>query len=269
MNDSIQDAARRILDNLRRTHQGNMTFVPAQEAEFGHLDLEHYRRLRAALEKQGFRHLCDLEILEVTNAPGTLLARTFIRALASADGAIAAEYYQVRPRLGRLLQLLLKGLLNGRWLAAPRMALAQLSTKHCCGFDTELSDGTFITTSNAQAAGLLSLPASVQSEFFPYGTGVAFLLQRHREKLAAALAATPGVRAVPVRTQADLLATQARLKQKKDAHRAALNWVSREEMQRFAGNRELAEAVYAEVQRQLATLPPAAPADGEGTATGA
>lgn len=251
MNDSIQDAARRILDSMRRNYQGSMTFVPAQEAEFAHLDLAYYRRLRAALEKLGFRHLCDLEILEVTNAPGTLIARTFLRAMASVDGVIAAEYYQVRPRLGRLLQLLVKGLLNLRWIATPRMVLGNLSTKHCCGFETELSDGTFITTSNAQAAAMMSLPASVQAEFFPYGTGVAQLLQRHRDKVAAALQATPGLRAVPVRTQADLMACQARLKQKKDAHRAALNWVSREEVQRFAGNPELAEAVYAEVQRQL------------------
>lgn len=258
MNDSIQDAARRIIETMRRNAQGSMTFVPAQAAEFSHLDIDYYERLGAALEKLGFRHLCDLEILEVTNAPGTLIARTFVRNLASVDGAIAAEYYQIRPRLRRLMQLLVKGLLNLRWSATPRMVLGNLSTRHCCGFETELSDGAFITTSNAQAAAMMSLPASIQAEFFPYGTGVAQLLQRHKDKLAAALQATPGLCPVPVRTQADLMACNARLKQKKDAHRAALNWVSREEMARFSSNPELAEAVYAEVQRQLGLQAPAA-----------
>lgn len=252
MNDSIQQAAQRILATLKQTYSGPYTYRAVNEADFRHLDLKAYRDFQALHESLGYRHLRDVEIAEVSDSPTTLIARTFIRTMVSADGGIVADYYQVKPRMDRLLRMTGRGLMNGRWLDTPRFFFRTLKTKHCTGYESELDNGDVVTTSNAEAAGSISLPPTIQSEFHPYGTAPAILALQQKKRLAAWLAAHPGVRIRPVKSADELMTMQVRIKQQKDAHRTAVSWVTQGELEKMSsGNPQLAEAVYAEVQRQL------------------
>ncbi len=252
MTDSIQQSAQQIITSLKRTYGAPSTRRPARESDFGHLDLRAYRDFQTYHETQGFRVLWDFELMEVSDSPTTLIARTFIRAMVSADGTIVAYYYQVRPRLDRLLRQLGRGLLNGRWIATPRFFLKTLRTRHCNDYESECSDGRFNTTSNAQSAGSISSPPTVDSVFHPYGTPPALLLAGHKERLAAWVAAHPGDSIRVVSSLSDLQAMQTRLREQKNAHRVAVSWVTESELVKMSGgNPAVAEAVYAEVQRQL------------------
>ncbi|WP_266171315.1 hypothetical protein [Dyella subtropica] len=252
MSDSNQQAAQRIIASMRRSYGSEFTYLEVKEGDFTHLDLRAYRDFQIRHEAQGFRHLRDVEIAELTASPTTLLARTFIRSMVSADGGIVADYYQVKPRMARLMRLLLRGLGNGRWLDSPKFFLRTLKTKHCTGYESELSNGDFITTSNAESAGKLSLPPSIDSEFHPYGTLPAVLASRQLQRLKARLAAAPDLHPCPVRTAEDLMQMQRRLKQQKNAYRAAVNWVTQAELEKMSpGNPQLAAVIYEEVRRQL------------------
>lgn len=252
MTSSIQQAAQRIIASMQRAYGGGSTYLDAKEADFTHLDLRAYRDFQGEHEAQDFRHLRDFEIAEISNSPTTLIARTFIRAMVSPDGDAVVEYYQVKPRMGRLVRKLLRGLANGRWLDTPRFFFRTLKTKHCVGYESELSNGDFITTSNAESAGKLSLPPTIDSEFHPYGTSPAVLTRRHRERLSARSAVTHDLRPRVVRTVEDLLRMQHRLKQQKDAYRATVKWVTQAELEKLSpGNPRLAASVYEEVRRQL------------------
>ncbi|GLQ95568.1 hypothetical protein [Dyella acidisoli] len=252
MTNSIQQAAQSIIASMQRAYGGESTLLDADESHFRHLDLRFYRDFQGQHEAQGFRHLRDVEVAEISNSPTTFVARTFIRSMVSADGGTVAYYYQVKPRMGRLIRHLLRGLKNGRWLDTPRFFLRTLKTKHCTDYESELSNGHFITTSNAQSAGNLSLPSTIDSEFHPYGTSPVVVANRHRQRLDAYFASAPDVRPRLVRTVEDLTQMQRRIKAQKNAYRAAVKWVTQADLERMSlGNPLLAEAVYEEIRRQL------------------
>lgn len=249
MND-IQDVAKRIVDNLRQQYSAPTNFVPVKASEMKHLDLAAYNSAGAAFERHGFHFIADLEIPEVTNAPNTTIARTMIRFYVSDDG-ICGTYYQIKPRIDRLLKLLFKGIINFRWIAAPRFFLKSLSTKHCIGFESELSDGSYINTSNAEAAGMISNPPSIDAQFFPYDTKLNRLLKHQRKRLQTKLL-QPSITATPLMTLDHVLQMEQRQKAEKNAYRATVGWVSQAELLAMAGNNaEIADAVFAEVKKLL------------------
>lgn len=257
MTDPIQQSAQHIIASMRRNFGATPTTRSAREEDFGHLDLRAYREFRSRHEALGFRFLWDFELAEVSDSPTTFVARTFIRAMVSADATIVAYYYQVRPRLDRLCRQLLRGLLNRRWIDAPRFFLRTLRTRHCSDYESECSDGSFITTSNAQSAGSISSPPTVSSEFHAYGTATEVLLDSQKRRLAGWAAAHPDGDLCRVTSLDGLRAMQARLKQQKNAHRMAVSWVTKAELVKMSGgNPALAEAVFAEVQRQLREATP-------------
>lgn len=252
MNDSVRRAAQRILASMQNAFGGDSTYLPVNEQEFRHLDLRAYRQFQVQHEAKDFRHLCDYEIAEISASPTTLLARTYIRSMVSAQGAMVADYYQVKPRLGRLSRMLLRGLGNGRWIDAPRFFLRTLKTKHCISYTTELSNEHFITTSNAESAAKIGSPPTIDSEFHPYGTPAQVVMERHMARLKDRLEAEPQLRPILLRNEEEFQQRRRRLKRQKDAYRAAVNWVSKEELEKMSsGNPGLAAAVYEEVRRQL------------------
>lgn len=251
MSDSVRRAAQRILASMQATYGGESTYLPADEQEFRHLDLHAYRQFQAQHEAKDFRYLCDTEIAEISASPTTLVARTYIRSMMSAHGAILAEYYQVKPRIGRLSRMLLRGLGNGRWIDTPRFVFRTLKTKHCISYTTELSNEHFITTSNAESAGKIGSPPTIDSEFHPYGTPAQVVMERHLARLKSRLEAEPQLRPLLLRDEEELLRRRRRMKRQKDVYRAAVNWVSKEELEKMSSSPGLAAAVYEEVRRQL------------------
>jgi hypothetical protein len=97
----------------------------------------------------------------------------------------------------------------------------------------------------------MSLPSSVDAKFFGYDTTLAEVRSAHEARLAAAVRRV-GVSATKMSSDEDARAMQARLKQVKDAHRLASNWITRNELVTLAGgNTELADAVFEEIQKLL------------------
>lgn len=140
-------------------------------------------------------------------------------------------------------------MVNLRWIAATRMALSTARTRHCVSFETEFSDAGFVVTSNAQGAAMLSQPPTFDVRFHPYRTAPADLLADHKARVAARLAAHADARIVPVADVRGMLAQQRRVAELKSAWRAAQNWISREELGKMADNPNVADAVFAELQK--------------------
>jgi len=251
MNESIRNAARSILQSMRRAYGAPLTRVPAREADFPHLDLAAYRRFAADMQARGYVFLYDYAVREINESPTSLIAPTLLRAYASPDGAIVATCYQRSARWDRLRAKLWQGLLNGRWIDAPKMFFRAGRTLHCIEFSSSFADG-FVSTSNAQGAESIGMPASLDRKFFPYGTPLSVLLAEHQARLAAAAQRRGGQAPVPVRGVGELLVHADRESQIKSAHRAAIGWVTREELLKLSGNKpQLADAIYAEVRALL------------------
>jgi hypothetical protein len=252
MSESTAKAARHIVELMQTSYSETHTVVPVSETDFPHLNLLTYRSFLADMEARGFRHVADLEILEVSRSTTTLLARTMIRSMISEDGCIVSNYYQVKPRICRRMKLLAKGLLNRRFIDAPHNFINGMRTRHCADFETEFDDRSFLTTSNAQAAALISAPPTIETHYFPYGTSSSVLLDAHRRRLDEILHTRSGVKPIALSCASDLLQMQKRQRLQKMAHRASIQWVTQTELQGMsAGNPHLGDEVFAEVQKLL------------------
>jgi len=248
MPNSYRNEAKKILHSLR-TLVAPQTIVETDASSFTHLNLDYYEHVQKKLTGYGFKFLADLEILEVSNSPSVLFKPTFIRTYASQDGSIAAAHYQLVPRMDRLIPVLLKGIFNFRWIAAPAFFIQQLPIRNYFDFDSEFDNGQFLITTNASESGNLSQPNAIQSSYFPRATPLDDILKDHLTKLKNCL--TSGARAIPVHSLADSREMHNRLKQLKDAYRLSIDMISHSELRKLGSNTELSEAIFAEIQQLI------------------
>lgn len=252
MNPAIEQTARNILQTLQRTYGKPLTRIAAAEADFPKLDLAGYRDIRAALEAAGFTYLRDYAVPEINDSPTTLLAPTMLRAFTARDGGMVATYYQKRPRWNRLWSKLWTGIGNLRLIDAPRMFFKTSQAHDCVEFNSEFADGGFVSTSNAEGAESIGMPASLDRKFHPYNTPMETVLADHRARLAAAMQKRGGAAPLPVRSFADLEAQLERENLRKREHRASIGWVTHAELLKMCGGKQaLADAVFAEIRTQL------------------
>ncbi|MEP7002341.1 MAG: hypothetical protein ABI969_17765 [bacterium] len=244
---SRREHAERIVAKMKALYSQPDTTVLVEESQFPQLDLAAYRQFRHALEAIGYRFLGDYEMINVSNTPDSVMARTMIRCMLSADGETCAAHYQAHPRMERVLSNLFVGVLNLRLIDAPLGFLRMLKPKLVYDFMSEVVDN-HLTTSNAEAAGTISSPASVDRKFFAYDTSLDVVRSAHKARLAAAVARA-GSKPTVVATYADWEAMQSRLRLQKAAHRAAVGWITRDELRAMSpGNQTIADEIFEEVQ---------------------
>lgn len=247
---TAKDAAQKIIDIMKQTYRP-YTYLVVNSKDFIHLDIKRYDIQSDILNKESFSGLLDIEILEITNQPHSFIARTFIRTMVSNDETIASEYYQVQPRLNKLALNLLKGILNFRLLSASMFFLKSLKRKHCYGFETELNDGSFIITSNAEDTSKISSPSTIDCVFYTFDTPVDYILARHRERIAKKISDNSSLACLLIKTKENFLDMQHRLQAQKISHRLSVDLITRAELDGLSDSKVLAEDVYVEVQKKL------------------
>lgn len=128
-------------------------------ADFPSLDCDFYDQTQAALESLDFRLLGDRENLTLTRAFPKL--RTFVRAMVSAEEIISSYHYHIQaitPKATRDIQTI------ELW--------------------SELSDGTFLTTSNSLQNAPGTTNPGIDCKRHSAATSPDELLRDHRERLA-------------------------------------------------------------------------------------
>ena len=154
-------------------------------AEFP-LDQEFYDQTQAALESLGFRLLGDRENLTLTRAFPKL--RTFVRAMVSGDGTISSFHYHLQS-------------------VTPKRTLNIQTIE----LGSELSDGTFLTTTNSLQSAPGTTTPGVDCKRHAAATSPDELLRDHRERLDTALAARPSLAVTRTASREDDLQFQWRM----------------------------------------------------------
>ncbi len=196
MRAAVRRGARQTVEMNRALYSGSHEFAAVSAADFGRLDLAFYDRMRSLLEAEGFRYLGDVEDLTITRQSPSL--RTFIRAMSGDRGEVMASFYHVKAR-GWM------ALLQGVGLIPRRLKMLDL--------ESELSDGSWVITANALHLDTTPAPESMDLERLPVRTPAPELLARHRQRLRAALAERPELRARRVDSLNEALAAQDRMQQ--------------------------------------------------------
>jgi len=200
-------------------------YGPASPRNFPHLDLTFYDRCEHELQQLGFRSLGDWENLTVSRASTSAVAfkRTFLRLAVSRDGLVAAALYHARPRLA--LRLMLSVLGN------------QTFFKNC-EFETEYSDGSFLVTTNSNAASTLRIPPAMIVDNRPHSTAIATLSGLHRQRMNAYTSLVPSIRPSTYHNADDVLASQHRQQALRSAYRKQIRGISRQELAELSRMRD-------------------------------
>jgi hypothetical protein len=213
--DEYEKSAAQLLASIEATYVPTHQYVPADPAQFRHLDLQFYDRALAELQASGYRLAGDVEDLTISYAPHNIMKRVMIRTMLSRDGTVMAAAYD--PKL--------------KWIWRILLTILRLKPKPVLDFETEFDDGGFFVTSNAQAAAAMQPPPLICTEYFPAGTPACILQAFHTEGVQA-YAALTGASPRTIASHAELVEAQNRMNAIKSAHRNELGGIAREELER-------------------------------------
>ncbi|MEO6436544.1 MAG: hypothetical protein ABIP55_12405 [Tepidisphaeraceae bacterium] len=212
------DAADQILTTQKALYSGLHEFRQADPREFRGADLAFYDNTQKYLERQGFRALGDVE--DVTATREFPQMRSFLRVLSGDAGAVTAAVYHVNLRgLFRLMQF---------FGAVPK----QLKI---IDLETELSDGTFLVTCNFKGADTTGPVPRITRFQYSSETTAEELLRLHREQVEQARRRDAAVVPVLARTLEEVLASQNRLQEIKNAHKQKMGFMDSKELESIAG----------------------------------
>ncbi len=225
---STRQAAKKVAQSVEALCETHYEYAAVNAQDFSHLDLAWYAASQRLLEGHGFALLGDEENLTFQRtSKGN---RTLLRTMLGHDGTWLAYLYHFK-------------------LATPVRSFAAGGLK-ALELQTHFADGTFVTTSNAEAAGKLDSPPGVDALRLPANTPFESILAAHNQRVAASLTNHPGVAAGRMSCLEDVHRVQNVPQQIKAAYRRNTG-ITKAELQRMAGGRlrpEQIEALHAEVE---------------------
>jgi len=219
----------KVVERVGALCESQFEYAPVNAREFGHLDLGWYDASQRWLEERGFGWLGDEENLTFRRtSKGN---RTLLRTMLGRDGIWITYLYHFKPA----------GL--ARALAANGFRILELQT--------QFANGTFVCTSNAEAAGQLDSPPGVDALRLPANSSLDAIVESHAQRVSAALADKPGVAALRMGGLEDIHRAQNVLQGIKAAFRRDVG-ITKQELERLAGNRlgaQQIDALYSEVEK--------------------
>ena len=170
---AVRRGAQRAVDDHEALYSGTHQYVGVDAAAYPRLDLRFYDALRDFLRAEGFEYAGDVENLTLTGQMPHM--RTFIRAMSGDRGAVIAGFYHVVVRGWQA---------PFQWIGLIPRRLQVLD------LETELSDGTWVVTTNTLNVDTTPLQENLRVLRMPLRTSYPEVLQAHRDRLRDVLAET-------------------------------------------------------------------------------
>jgi hypothetical protein len=200
-------AGRKVAELCVEEHE----FATVDARQFKHLDFAFYEQSQRLLETHGYRFLADREDLTFRRNNGL---RIPLRVMVSREGVTAAGIYHLRQRW------------YWRFLGLKDAKVLDLESK--------FSNGVWVITTNAQAAGALDQPPGVDAIHLSVDTCFETLIESHGKRVASFLNRHPGVEPARMETLEDVHRMQAELLKAKAEHRRRTG-LTKPELQRISG----------------------------------
>jgi hypothetical protein len=221
------EAAEQVASEFGKLCVGQYEYAPADARKFGHLDLAWLNRAQENLDNLGFPFLQDTENLTLSR--GSSGPKTFLRMHLGRQGTAMAALYHFKP--GLLLRLI--GAKQAR----------------VCDVETEFSNGQWVCTGNAEAAGALQSPPGVDTLQLPASTPIDAVVQAHDTRVKKFMAQNPAAQCKRMSGIEDILRAQNRLQEIKAAFRRG-HGISKAELEKIAGMKDPnLDLIQAEAQR--------------------
>ncbi len=193
--------AEELLDSVRLSYSAEHEYVEVYSGDFKFLDLKYYDKTSDTLSGLNFRYLGDMEDRTLSKAWPKL--RTFFRSMISHDGVIQAFFYHMTA--------------VGWWRI--QVWLGLLKSTKALDFETEFTDGCFISTTNAIIASAMTQPPEIKREYYSPKMSAEDLLEIHKQRVRSYLGDTTGIACVRINSLEEAIISQRRGDVLKAAHR--------------------------------------------------
>jgi hypothetical protein len=210
-------AAKRLQKTLQMAYPDKHRYQVVNPAHYPHVDLQFYEDNENLLTAKGFIKLGDYTVVSLnfqTSAP------TFIRALVSRDKTVLAGIYQ--------------------FLTNP--AYAAPYSEKILDYETELSDGHFIITTNAGIARNLSSPEPIMTLFVDVNLPADQIWQAHVSRVSQYLKANPNITPRLIKSLEEVYSLNDRMTKIKSDYRQVSGGIPlKEELERLRNNPAITE----------------------------
>ncbi len=220
------EAAEEVAEEVSRLCIGKHEYAPVDARRFRHLDLEWLNAAQEKLEELGLPFLQDMENLTLAR---TSSVKTFLRMHLGRQGTAMAALYHLKPGF----------------------AMRKMGAKEARVLDmeSEFSNGHWICTGNAEAAGALASPPKVDALQLPAGTPIEAVVQAHDNRVKKFMAENPRTHLKRMNGIEDMLQAQDRLQEIKAGFRSEQG-ISKAELENITGMKGAdVNAIQAEAQR--------------------
>ncbi|MEO7099541.1 MAG: hypothetical protein ABI162_09290 [Luteolibacter sp.] len=193
-------------------------YVLRDASHFKRCDLAFYQRASTELLACGLDQMIDAESLSHTRSYGKSV---LLRFLLSTDEALTVAIFSLYPKPpGVVIQWLAK--LVGKQMDSPKGTIA---------FETEFSNGEFLSTDNALGKNPFSYPSQIHRLSMLPETRPRDLLEEHQRRVTQYKNTHDGVSVVRISDLKDIGLREMRQSVLKAQHRRAIGGISREELQ--------------------------------------
>ena len=223
--DSI-GSAKKLVGELKNLYVERHDYRDARESDFKAADRKWYDASTRELTALGYRLLGDIVDDTIAKAAGMVIV---IRRFVSSDGLNMAAIYQfIRPGMSVDLRV--------------------------CDVESEFSDGSFLTSSNADAAKNVTMPPQIRSTKYPAKTTISELVALHDVAKRKLLKEQPNLRGLEIRTKEEYQDAQHRQDVIKAAFRRGIGYLDPAEVRRIAMQKNPDDPVAADVAAATAHI---------------
>ena len=233
-------AGERMVAQNKAIYAEHYDYRPATDADF--VDRAWYDAATQELAGLGFVALGDVVNASFEEASGVVVV---LRRFLSADRTTMAALYQY---------------------------VARNKDLRVCDMESELSNGTFVTSSTAESAAAITMPPQIRDKKHPATTPLPELFRLHEESKAAALQDMADASFLQFNNMDDYNASQTRQQVIKAAFRKGIGYIDPEEVRRIAEQKfpgDAATAAIATVSADIARRQERAKNEPEPPASGA
>jgi hypothetical protein len=203
-------SAKGIIELGERMYGSIHEFRPATEADFDGLDRSYYEQVTSELTGRGFRHLGDLVDTAVEQEQGV---HPPIRIFTAEGGTTQVGIFHLVPHI-----------------EAPMTKGKSLKTREVV---TELSDGSFLLTSNTLGLDMMTPPPKLRQEKRELATPLSELLDRHEQRKAELLQQSSELTCIAIHTIEEAIESEKRQQIVKNEFRKSIGYADPDEVRRI------------------------------------
>ena len=231
--EQVRIAAEKNIDAVKNNFSKPFRFSSVDPSKFQHLCLRFYEKCEYRLLGLGFSVIGNVEDISMRKQRPD--PKTFIRIMVDNDCTTTAAIYHIKP--------------NAFWSAL--LYLSGFFHRKIYEFESEFTDGSFITTTILSESKSQIPNANIFSFHYPHKTPIIDLYKLHKRHFQQHIKQVPSREPIQQKTIEDIQLSLNRQIALKNEHFLNNGSLTLEQLQKRTNNKLFAEKVYEEIKNIL------------------